>query len=427
MSAQSDRIRAALSRSGAARPVVNPRLDPVPVPANVEPTLPAIAVNTENLEALLRSDAASSEPRILGVSTEIEDTLRLIAATDEERVALHPTGTAWNGQRTTRRQRSSLTPILVAFALILAVAGAVAYAYRDRWLSTPKTSARVAENNFPLQVKAEPQGNGLIDVRWNPQSVSIAHARGGRLVIQELGQPPRVVELNPEQLRIGHVSYQSSAESLELRLEVVDGSGETAKESVLALSPRGNAPPQAEPPPPPGRVEAAPIPIPEVAVAQPASPARPVARPFSPPAKVQNAATEGLVAIEPLAVTPTGPVSVPIAGAPELPRQPPPPKPAPTQTAPVRIGGNIQDSKLIKKVTPIYPFVAKSAGVQGTVRFEAIISKTGAIRDVQVKGGPPALIEAATNAVKQWMYRPTLLNGEPIEVVTQIEVTFSLH
>src|SRR5271166_5825876 len=87
MSAQSDRIRAALSRSDAIRPEGKPPAVE-PLPARMRAELPAIAVNTENLEALLRSDASAGEPRTLGVSTEIEDTLRLIAATDEERIGI---------------------------------------------------------------------------------------------------------------------------------------------------------------------------------------------------------------------------------------------------------------------------------------------------------------------------------------------------
>jgi protein TonB len=270
----------------------------------------------------------------------------------------------------------------------------------------------------------------MIDVRWNPQSTLVDQAREGRLVIQERDQQPRVVELNPEQLRIGHVSYQSSSESLELRLEVVDASGATAKESMLALSPKANAAPQAEPPPQPGRAEA-PL-VPRMAEATPPpNPIRPAARPFTPPVPLQQNARENPVVLEPLASMPTGPVNVPGAGLrPAVTGLGGPPPPAPKPAAPVqplRVGGNLQEGKLIKKVTPLYPAAAKIGRIQGTVRFEATISKTGTIRNLQVEAGPLALIQAASDAVKQWVYRPTLLNGEPIEVVTQIEVTFSLN
>ena len=80
----------------------------------------------------------------------------------------------------------------------------------------------------------------------------------------------------------------------------------------------------------------------------------------------------------------------------------------------------------IKKVTPQYPALAKSARIQGTVRFTAIIGKDGTIQNLQLVSGHPMLVASATEAVKQWVYRPTLLNGEPVEVITQIDVNFTL-
>ena len=70
--------------------------------------------------------------------------------------------------------------------------------------------------------------------------------------------------------------------------------------------------------------------------------------------------------------------------------------------------------------------LAKTARISGTVRFTAIIGKDGAIQNLQLVSGHPLLIEAARQAVSQWQYRPTLLNGEPVEVVTQIDVNFTL-
>jgi protein TonB len=110
---------------------------------------------------------------------------------------------------------------------------------------------------------------------------------------------------------------------------------------------------------------------------------------------------------------------------------PPPPPPPPvkavaTQTGPLRVGGNVQAANLIKKVTPAYPTLAKSARIQGTVRFTAIIGKDGTIQNLQLVSGHPMLVASATEAVKQWVYKPTLLNGEPVEVITQIDVNFTL-
>ncbi len=92
----------------------------------------------------------------------------------------------------------------------------------------------------------------------------------------------------------------------------------------------------------------------------------------------------------------------------------------------IRVGGNVQAANLIKKVTPVYPPLAKQARVQGTVRFTVIISKEGKIINIQLVAGHPLLVPSATEAVQQWEYKPTLLNGNPVEVITQIDVNYTL-
>lgn len=92
----------------------------------------------------------------------------------------------------------------------------------------------------------------------------------------------------------------------------------------------------------------------------------------------------------------------------------------------IRVGGNVQSNNLIEKVIPKYPPEAKQERIQGTVRFTATIGKDGHIVDLQLVSGHPLLAQAAREAVAQWVYRPTLLNGDPVEVVTQIDVNFTL-
>ncbi len=95
---------------------------------------------------------------------------------------------------------------------------------------------------------------------------------------------------------------------------------------------------------------------------------------------------------------------------------------------PDRIRGNwIPEWKLVQKVEPVYPLLARQARIQGVVRFTAIIGKDGRIRNLHLVRGHPLLVPAATEAVRQWVYRPTLLNREPVEVVTQIDVPFVLY
>jgi protein TonB len=80
----------------------------------------------------------------------------------------------------------------------------------------------------------------------------------------------------------------------------------------------------------------------------------------------------------------------------------------------------------VRQPRPAYPPLAKQARIQGTVRFTAIIAANGSIQSLQVISGHPLLVPSAMEAVKQWVYQPTLLNGEPVEVVTQIDVNFTL-
>ena len=93
---------------------------------------------------------------------------------------------------------------------------------------------------------------------------------------------------------------------------------------------------------------------------------------------------------------------------------------------PIRIGGTVAEANLIHKVVPPYPQLAKSTRVQGAVEFRAVISKEGNIEDLQLIHGHPLLVKSAKEAVLQWKYRPTLLNGAPVEVITDILVNFTL-
>ncbi len=104
-----------------------------------------------------------------------------------------------------------------------------------------------------------------------------------------------------------------------------------------------------------------------------------------------------------------------------------PPPPKPKQSGPLRVGGNVQAAKIINRVQPVYPPLARQTRISGTVRLHAIISKDGTIQQLEVVSGHPLLQQAALDAVRQWRYQPTLLNGEPVEVDTTIDVIFSLN
>ena len=100
----------------------------------------------------------------------------------------------------------------------------------------------------------------------------------------------------------------------------------------------------------------------------------------------------------------------------------------PTEPAPerIRVGGQVQARNLIAQTNPPYPPLAMQARIQGVVRFNVVIGKDGRVSNVQLVSGHPLLVAAAQDAVRQWVYKPTLLNGSPVEVATQADVNFTL-
>jgi protein TonB len=108
------------------------------------------------------------------------------------------------------------------------------------------------------------------------------------------------------------------------------------------------------------------------------------------------------------------------------PPPPPPPPPPPKATGPIKVGGNVQEALVIARPNPVYPPLARQARIQGNVVLHAIIDKDGKVSELQVISGHPLLVQSALEAVKNWRYRPTQLNGEAVEVDTTITVSFVL-
>lgn len=112
------------------------------------------------------------------------------------------------------------------------------------------------------------------------------------------------------------------------------------------------------------------------------------------------------------------------SASPATPTDATPPKPVPMSTR-VRIGGNIMQKQVVHFVAPVYPPIARAAQVQGTVVLHGIIATDGSVKQLELVSGPPLLVQAAIDAVQQWRYRPTTINGEPVEVDTTIQVVFT--
>ena len=184
-------------------------------------------------------------------------------------------------------------------------------------------------------------------------------------------------------------------------------------ESVMVFVAAPPRPPQPAPPPPP---------------AQPA-----VAPPMTTPV---NMAAAPLVAPQEVTPEPLLPGLVESAGVPggiphSLPAAlgllAPPPSPTPPTPERVRPGGDIKDPRKIHDVRPIYPAVAMAAKVEGMVIIEATISREGHVTDAHVIRSQPLLDQAALDAVRQWKFTPTTLNGVPVEVIMTVTVNFTLR
>jgi protein TonB len=106
---------------------------------------------------------------------------------------------------------------------------------------------------------------------------------------------------------------------------------------------------------------------------------------------------------------------------------PPPVAKAPQPTAPVRVGGHVKPPRLIVRRDPIYPVLARQGMQQGTVSIDAVIDSKGNVVEMQVVSGPPLLLDAALNAVREWKYEPTYLNDQPVPVRLIVTVVFRLN
>jgi len=103
------------------------------------------------------------------------------------------------------------------------------------------------------------------------------------------------------------------------------------------------------------------------------------------------------------------------------------PRPAETIVPRIKQGGTVQAALLVYGPKPGYPVLARQARISGSVHLAAVIGTDGHILDLRATAGHPLLVGSAIEAVKHWVYRPTLLNGDPVEVVTEITVTFTLQ
>jgi len=181
------------------------------------------------------------------------------------------------------------------------------------------------------------------------------------------------------------------------------------------------APPPPPPPPPPAP------PPPAAAAPKPQMDVNPAAAPVEAPKEIKpetgiESGVKGVIGGVEGGVV--GGVAGGIVGGLEA---APPPPPPPPPAAPVRVGGNIRAPQKTKDVKPVYPAIAQSARVQGVVIIEATIGPNGQVQEAKVLRSIPLLDQAALDAVRQWVFTPTLLNGVPVPVIMTVTVNFTLQ
>jgi protein TonB len=350
--------------------------------------------------------------------------------------------------------------------LLLAAAASIAlfvvlFVYPGFVRTSSKPSATSAVDSSPLQLRVERTAGELL-LTWNRDSDAIRNATKAVLVISD-GDQHENVEMDLAQLRNGSIVYSPTGADISFKMEVTGKNQKTvASESVRVLRTRPSPmDDQAQTPTPnaqaagKGGNAAAPDAQAEKTAAnaggsgidpvvedvKPATPQTPVLKPFSTASlsqRLRPVTTADLPDAPTLAGTGAVPTAIPgvnlNAGvqAPSAPQAPAPPKPAapapPVQATPqaatLKPGGQIQQATLIYKKDPEYPKIAKQTGAKGQVKLLATIGKDGRVKAVKVLSGHPMLTSAAVEAVRQWVYKPTMLNGAPVENETEIQINF---
>ena len=251
------------------------------------------------------------------------------------------------------------------------------------------------------------------------------------------------VQMDVAQLASGRIVYSPSGTDISFKMEVTDKSqknttSETVRmlrppsplqEQSVAAKPGAVTPGSALGPAPASpagtaadtpAAEPAPKPVTPLkqfkaeSLSQRLRPAAPTDMPDAPTANAGGPTTAAIPGVNMNPVLPAAPPAAPAASAPAA--------AAPAEAK--RSGGNIQQAVLVYRKEAEYPKIAKQTGAKGTVTLTANIGADGLVKKVKVVSGHPMLVNAAVDAVKQWRYRPTLLNGQPVETDTTILVNF---
>jgi protein TonB len=355
--------------------------------------------------------------------------------------------------------------VKVARLAVAAAAGFVAivllFIYPGFLQHSSRPPVAAQQDSSPLALRVEHSGADLM-LTWNRESAAIKTATHAVLAITD-GTQHENVDMDLALLRSGSIEYSPSGSDVVFRMEVTGADQmKTTSESVRILRTRPS--PMPEPGQPEAVSKGAPAPaVPakptsapsDVAAPDSASSQQPAAAPAearpATPAKQFNpeslSLSQRLRPVRPTdmpdapevgragsdAVSVAVPVGVSAMPAPQLTSPPAAPVAAPPST-PVRAantpartnasGEKVQPAQLVSRKDPEYPQIARQSGAQGEVVVTATIGLDGKVKNVKVESGHPLLRNAAIAAVKQWVYKPTLLNGKPVESESRISLNF---
>ncbi len=348
------------------------------------------------------------------------------------------------GEAPAESQRSGKL-MLVLGGIAVMVAILVALFVYPGFMTRSHQPASVQSQAGGLNLLVEPSGTDLL-LTWNKNSTAIANASHGVLSIND-GDQHENFDMDAKQLTTGSIMYTPKTGDVSFILEVIGkDQSKTSTESVRSLRPRPS-------PMPDGKSAAntttaknspvQPAPAGTTAAAQPATTTPAEATPVAPPVPVKAAPkafnTESLsqrlrpasaseIADASLGAAPASPagvnvnanLSMPFSNAPA----PVAPVPPPAAKRNAASGGKVAAAQLLYRKEPEYPTAARQMNAHGQVVLEATIGTDGRVVSVKVVSGHPLLVQAAKAAVMQWRYRPTLLDGQPVENTTQISLNF---
>jgi TonB family protein len=345
------------------------------------------------------------------------------------------------------RKNKKLRLMVAAAVGMLVVAGSlVVYPMLTKHPAPPRGAAQ--QDSSPLSLRVERTSGGML-LTWNRDLPVIQGATKVVLSISD-GDRHENIQLDPNQVRTGSILYPPMTGDVSFQMEVTDpNQAKTTSESLRVLDPRPSplddpaakqAAAKETTPAKPAATDPVPVPTEEAKAVEETPASHPAAalKPFNTASLAQRLRPASTTDVP---LSPTDLPDAPVIGRSSAPTSaslpgieisqpaaPAPPRPvAPSTTTPapsLKTGGQLIPAKVISRVDPEYPKLARQAGASGMVELEATISADGKVKNPRVVHGNSMLQKAAIDAVLQWHYQPAMLNGRPVESPVEIKLNF---